>query len=493
MFRHSIGLSMMRAATGRVLSACLACVLLSAAAVADEALLEAVKADDGAKVRSLLTQGAQVRERYADGTTALFWAAYLDNVDIATTLLEAGADVGTRNRYGLGPIHLASENGSAEMLTLLLEHGADANSALPDGETALMTASREGDVAAIEVLLNAGANVNATESWKGQTALMWAAADNNAGAVEALLAGGADIDARSAGGEFDALAFAVRAGAVDSTRALLEGGADVNGESRAGTSMLVLATMNAHYELAALLLEYGADPNADKQGWTALHQIAWSRRWNRGFNQPGPARTGNLSGLDLVRELVEAGANIDARMHAEPNDGRRNVLNRIGATPFLLASKTCDVPLMRVLLELGADASIPNEDGTTAVMVAAGVGIWAPGESPGTHEEALAAVKLALEAGGGDPSDIDANGETAVHGAVYRGGAVEVIEYLAGKGAVLDVMNDSGWTPLIAAEGIVRTGSGLKHYPEAAETIRRLLRERGIEPQEKKVETAAAQ
>jgi ankyrin repeat protein len=246
--------------------------------------------------------------------------------------------------------------------------------------------------------------------------------------------------------------------------------------------MLVLATLKAHYELAALLLDHGADPNADKQGWTALHQIAWSRRWNRGFNLPGPTRTGGLSGLDLVDKLVAAGANVDARVHAEPNDGRRNVLNRIGATAFLLAAKTCDLPVMRSLLEHGADASIATEEGTTAVMAAAGVGIWAPGESPGTHEESLAAVKLAYEAGGGDVNTIDANGDTAIHGAVYRGGAVPVIEYLAGLGAELDVMNDRGWTPYIAAEGIVRTGSGLKHYPEAAELIKRLLLERGIDP-----------
>jgi ankyrin repeat protein len=189
-----------------------------------------------------------------------------------------------------------------------------------------------------------------------------------------------------------------------------------------------------------------------------------------------------LNGLDLVSKLVAAGADVNARVHIEPNDGRRNVLNRIGATPFLLAAKTCDLPLMRLLLRHGADASIPTKEGATAVMVAAGVGIWAPGENPGTHEEALAAVKLAYESGGGDVRAIDANGDTAIHGAVYRGGAVSIIEYLAGLGADLDVVNKRGWTPLIAAEGIVRTGSGLKHYPEAAELIRKLLEERGIEP-----------
>lgn len=465
------------AVTGLVAS-----VMLCGSALANDALLVAVKNQDAAAVRALLAEGVAPIAADADGTTALSWAVHADDRTIATALLRAGADVAAVNRYGVGPMHLASENGSAPMLEMLLARGADPNAALPDGETALMTAARTGDAASIRGLAAAGANVNAAEKSKGQTALMWAAAENNADAVSALLASGADIDARSASGEFDALAFAVRGGALNATRVLLEAGADVNDQTRGGTSMLVLATLNAHYELAALLLDHGADPNADEQGWTALHQVAISRRWNRGFNLPGPAQTGDLNGLDLARRLLRAGANINSRLHIEPNDGRRNVLSQIGATAFLLASKSCDLPLMRLLLEHGADASITTEGGATAVMVAAGVGIWAPGENPGTLEEALAAVKLAYEAGGGDVNAIDSEGDTAVHGAIYRGGGIEIIEYLAAHGARLDVVNKRGWTPLVAAEGVVRNGSGLKHYPEAAELIRTLLRQQGIEP-----------
>jgi ankyrin repeat protein len=63
-------------------------------------------------------------------------------------------------------------------------------------------------------------------------------------------------------------------------------------------------------------------------------------------------------------------------------------------------------------------------------MVAAGVGIWAPGENPGSPDEALAAVKVAFEAGGSDINAVDSNGDTALHGAVYRGGNIGAIEYL---------------------------------------------------------------
>lgn len=465
----------------------IAAALLGGGAFASESLLSAVRqsaleGEGAVDVQALLQQGADVNAADADGTTAIALAVHADQVAIVKALLDAGADVAATNRYGVGPLHLASENGSAEMLGLLLAHGADPNAALPDGETALMTAARTGNAAALNVLLAAGAKVDATERWKGQTALMWATAEDNAAAVAALVAAGADIERRSAAGEFSALAFAVRAGAIEATRALLDAGADVNAETRGGMSMLVLATLNAHYELASLLLDRGANPNADKHGWTALHQLAWSRRWNRGFNLPGPVATGDLSSLEFAEKLVVAGANVDARLHIEPNDGRRNDLNMTGATPFLLASKSCDLPLMRLLLDRRADAGIPTADGATAVMVAAGVGIWAPGENPGTLEEALAAVKLAYEAGGGDVNAVDGRGDTAVHGAVYRGGGVKIIEYLAGLGAKLDVVNEDGWTPLYAAEGVVRNGSGLKHYPEAADLLKKLLRERGIEP-----------
>jgi ankyrin repeat protein len=187
-----------------------------------------------------------------------------------------------------------------------------------------------------------------------------------------------------------------------------------------------------------------------------------------------------VDSLELARKLVAKGADINARMTKEPRDGNRNMLNRIGATPFVMAAKSADVPLMRVLLELGADPAIKTNDGTSALMAAAGVGVYGPGESPGTHEEALEAVKLAFEAGGGDVNDANRDGETALLGAVYRGGAVPVIQFLSDKGARLDVGNKKQWTPLLAAEGVVYASSGIRRYPEAAALIRRLMREKGL-------------
>jgi ankyrin repeat protein len=455
------------------------CAAAAGAATAGD-LASALKRGDAAAARALLAERADANDAEADGTTALHWAVHAGDVALATSLLDAGAKVDARNRYGVPPLFLAAENGDAAMAKLLLARGADANTALPEGETALMTAARTGDTATLDVLIEHGARVDDVENWKGQTALQWAAHENNAPAIRTLLAAGAQRDARSTSGDFSALLFGVRAGSVAATAALLDAGADANEKLLDGTSALVLAATNAHYEVAGLLLERGAEPNAAAQGWTALHQIAWSRRWNMGFNLPGPAQTGHLDSLELVRRLVAAGADVDARLTKEPADGNRNKLDRLGATPFVLAAKSCDLPLLNLLLELGADASLTTNAGTTALMAAAGVGIWAPGENPGTHDECLAAMTLAHEAGGGDVNAIDKNGETALHGAVYRGGNVSAIRFLAERDAKLDVVNSKGWTPVTVADGVEYTPDVLKRYPEAAALLRSLLAARGL-------------
>lgn len=443
-------------------------------------LLDAARSGDSRVARVLLTRGADPNAAEADGSTALHWAVEHDDAELASAILAAGARAAAANRLGIAPLHLAATNGNAAIVRRLIAAGADVNAATPGGETPLMMAARTGDPGALEALLSHGAAVDAREGWRGQTALMWAAVENNAEAVRLLVKAGADVKAKSTGNAFTAFLFAVRGGHRDAARALLDAGAEVNERLPDGMSALVLAIYNAHYELAAFLLDRSADPNAAEQGWTALHQVTWSRRPNRGFNMPGAVPTGRIHSLDLVRMLVAKGANVNARLTREPRDGNRNMLNRIGATPFVMAAKSADVPLMRTLLEAGADPAIKTADGTSALMVAAGVGVYGPGESPGTHEEAFEAVKLAFEVGGGDVNDANRDGETALLGAVYRGGAVPVIQFLAEKGANLDVANKKKWTPLLAAEGVVYASSGIRRYPEAAALIRRLMRDRGI-------------
>ena len=460
------------------------------AAGQDIPLFEAVKNGDTAAVRALLDKGGDVNAPDVDGTTVLHWAVSRDNLEVADLLIRAGANVRATNRYGVAPLSLACLNGNVAMVGKLLQAGADPKSTQPGGETALMTAARTGNAAVVQQLLTRGADVNATEEWKGQTALMWAAAENNAAAVKALIAGGADIPARSkispgvnelANRGFTAFTFAARAGAIAAAEALLEGGASVNDTLADGTSALVLAVMSAQYEMAAFLLDHGADPNAATQGWTALHQIVWTRRPNRGFNTVFPAPKGRVDSLSLAGKLLASGADINARAtrRAPVTITGRNLLNIVDATPFLLAAHRVDLGLMRLLLQSGADPLLPNEDGTTPLMAAAGVGLYNPGENPGTPEESAEAVKFCLEAGG-DATTIDANGDTALHGAAYWD-SPGAFTLLVAANARLDVVNKRGWTPLRVADGVmVNPGTALHYGPAVATQLRQLLKERGL-------------
>jgi len=489
------------------------------AAARDSRLVDATRRGDHAAMRQQLQAKVDVNAPGSDGGTALLVATARDDAAAVELLLGAKADVKAANRYGVTPIIAAAINGNATIIERLLSAGADANTVLPEGETALMTAARTGRVPAVRALLARGANVNAKEPLRGQTALMWAAAENNVDVVRALVEAGADLKVRSNGG-FTPFLFAVRGGRMETARALLDLGADANeiiqtaamagrggpggsgtpggapgggagggqtlaqvfntglrgrGTGTAGASALQIAVVNAHFELAAELLERGADPNTSTLGWTPLHQLAWTRRPPIQHGLPPAVQTGRLDSLDLAKKLLEKGANPNARLTREPSDGARNILNRIGSTAFLQAAKLGDVPYMRLLLANGADPSITTEEGATPLMAAAGVGIWQVGESAGTNEEAFEAVKICLETGN-DVNAVDTNGYTALHGAAHRG-SNEIVRILVEKGAKLNVVNALGWTPWIIADGVFYPNTYNRRLDTAA-----VLLELGADP-----------
>ncbi|MGE0445435.1 MAG: ankyrin repeat domain-containing protein [Vicinamibacterales bacterium] len=464
----------------------LAAVLLGAVAVQQAAaagaqpLVEAAKRLDTATVRQLLQRDpASVNVAEADGTTALHWAADQDDLAMVDLLLGAGADARAANRYGVTAMYSAALHGNAAMLARLIAAGADVDAALPEGETALMTAARTGRVEAIKLLLARGAEVNAREGWKQQTALMWAAHEGNAAAVAVLLEAGAAVADRSRFG-WTPLLFAARQGHPEVIELLVQAGADVDEKLPDGTSALVTAVQGLNYETAAALLDLGIDPNAALQGWTALHQIAWSRRPQRGQNNPGQKPKGGMSSLDLARALVEHGADVNARQTTEPTSDMegRNSLNRFGATPFFLAAKSVDVPLMEVLLGLGADPFLGNIEGDSPLMVAAGVGVYSQGESPGDPVESAEAVKLLLDLGA-SVDDVDRDGETALHGPAWRG-SNEAVTLLVDAGARLDVRNNRGWLPLTIADGVYYNARVMMNK-HTARLLRELMTERGLD------------
>jgi uncharacterized protein len=481
-------------ATGAILL--VAAVLPVSAAEAP--LATAVQKLDRGAIVQLIGKRVDVNAPQADGTTALHWAAYHDDLELANRLLAAGASVQAANRYGMTPLALACTNGNAAMVERFLDAGADANASLPGGETMLMTAARTGKVDAVRTLLARGANVHAKEPRRGQTALMWAAADGHVAVIEELIKAGADFRSPLDSG-FTPLMFAVRQGHIGAAKALLKAGVDVNepvqvranpklpeGERpiRAGTTPLDLAVANAHFELASELLDAGANPNSNRLGYTALHMLVYVRQPGIGDNDPGPEGSGTMSSLEFAKRLVAKGADVNARITRRVNLTNTR-FHDIGATPYLQAAMTADAEYMKALVALGADPSIKNAEGSTALMTAAGLGTRSPGEDAGTEEEVLEAMQVALDHGD-DINAVDINGETAMHGAAYKN-LPAAVKFLAAKGAKIEIWNQRnkfGWTPLTIARGY-RFGN-FKPSPVTVAAIEQVMLAAGVTPPSEK-------
>jgi len=537
------GTLLRRSGRQRLMAGALA-LLLSAAALeaATSPVADAAMKGDTAAVRRLVGQKADVNAPQADGATAITWAVYRDDVEMADLLIRAGASVTVANRHGATPLALACINGAARMIERLLKAGASPNERGPNGETPLMLAARTGVVETMTVLLDAGAEVNAMETLRGTTALMWAAAQSHPAAVRLLIDRGADVDARSArsalgrtaylaptvrqraaqvqnegtpraqqpqqqdldnqefftrrqnaeGGGLTALVFAAREGDLESARMLVAAGADVNQVTHYGWTALLTATQNRHYALATLLLERGADPNiANKGGWTPLYLATDNRNIEGGDY---PVRSGDLDHLDFIKTLLARGANVNAR--AKDSTETRTIftmqwLYEDGAAPFLRAAQSGDLELMKLLLAHGADPKVPTANNVTALAVAAGIG-WVQGVTyERSAEDSLEAVKLCLELGI-DPNQVDTDGRTALHGAAHKG-RNEVVQLLVDHGAKLDARDGGsrdtvhgdlvghGWLPVDYADGLVRVGvqSAIAHT-ETAALLRKLMVDRGI-------------
>ena len=467
------------------------------AAAADVRLIQAVRSQAVESVRALLKQRVDVNAPQGDGTTPLHWAAEVDNLVIADLLIRSGARADVANDNGFTPLHLACTNRSGPMVERLLAAGANATAASLNGETVLMTCARAGDAKAVKALLVRGAKVNAKEPAHDQTALMWAAAQSHPDVVRLLVEAGADLRARSKTytqtvvseeetqrtgreelnytvfrGGSTPLLFAARVGDVESARVLLAAGVDSNDSLPDGTSALVLAAHSGHGDVAALLLDKGADPNGFGAGYTALHAAVLK------------------SDVTLVKALLAHGANPNIRM-TKPTPVRRdsgdfylpNTL--IGTTPYLVAAKFLEPDIMHALAAGGADVNqtmlnpptqvkkpgdqkILIPDGATALMMAAGMGsAGTPGSGQPRSRRGVAEVDFgkvepesrvlegvtAAVSLGADVNAANEAGDTALHTAASQGYDT-VVQFLADHGAQLNVKNKRGVTPLAAATGV---------------------------------------
>lgn len=456
------------------------------ATAGDTRLADAMQRQDAAAVRALIASHVDPNAAQADGTTALAWAAHWNDLAAADALLAAGANPNAADDLGVTALDLACQNGSAAMAERLMGAGADPNRARLTGATPLMTAAFTGNVALVRALLSRGADVNHASTDSHQTALMWAIAERHADVAAALLAAGADVRARSQGG-FTPLLFAARQGDLASARLLLGAGADPNDAAPDGNSVLVVAAASGREDVVRLLLDRGADPNASGGGYTALHVAV-----------PKDLR-------DAVTALLAKGANPNARVRTAPaalfGPGRgagsevasdagtpppTAAGSFAGATAFWLAAKHVNVAMMDRLRIGGADVAMTNDNGTTALMVAAGLTqIQGPRARRGDvsqfysnwgEADALEAVRYLLDHG----AAIDARnaaGQTTLHGAAYMGGT-ELTTFLLDRGAPIDARDAQGQTPFRLAEAHLNVASqGVSSWPATAA----LLKARGAD------------
>jgi len=477
-------------------------------------LLQSIRSGDQASAVELVKGGADVNIAESNGTSALHWAVHNGDLDLVKQLIKAGANVNAMNSYGATPMSEAALLGDTGILTALLKAGADPESPNADGQTALMVVARSNNLAAAELLLKHGAEVNAVEKWRGQTAVTWAAAQSQPDMLKLLIEAGGDPNARAfvnererqisaerrfqwrTAGGMTALIYAAREGCRECAQILVEAGAAIDQGDAENVTPLLAAVINMRFDTAKYLVEAGANINKwSFRGENPIYSAVDMNTVPHG-GYPDRPSTDKTTSLEMIKLLLDAGANPNLQLKLQPtyrqlkDDRGADPMLGIGATPLLRAAKAFDVPAMELLLEHGAHPNLPNRNGTTPTMAAAGLGSTAI-DTRGDYTPPLATLnsRKALEvilAKGGEINARDNNGRTALHGAASWGWN-DAVEFLVSKGADLQATDSSGLTALDLALGksgnsSMSRGGGGEIRKETADLLQGLMLERNMLP-----------
>ncbi|MFZ9583840.1 MAG: ankyrin repeat domain-containing protein [Pseudohongiellaceae bacterium] len=450
---------------------------------------------------ALLGSSTDVTQSQPDGTTALHWAIYYGDTELVQRLLRQGADVHARNQFGATPLSQAAITGSVDILQALLDAGVEVDERGADDQTALMVLARTSNVAAARLLLGRGADVNAVEQWRGQTALMWAAAQQQPAMLQLLIDSGAKLDERSLPndwerqvsaeprmkilppGQLSALHYAAREGCTDCVAALIKAGARLDIVDGDGVTPLVLAGLNARWDSMKLLLDAGANPDKwDIYGRNPLYTVVDYNTLPHG-GRADKLSTDLATPLEIARLILDKGGNPNLQLKLFPPyralgpDRGADGLLKTGVTPLFRAARGADAAMIRLLLERGALLDLPNEDGVTPLIAAAGYrqsAIDTRGRFR-TEKEAYVVTQQLLEAGAAVDA-AESFGQTALFGAATNGWN-SIVQLLADHGANLDHTDSNGKTALDAAlgrAGLFGRGSGGDQHPDTAALIETL-------------------
>jgi ankyrin repeat protein len=468
-------------------------------------LFMAAKSGFPAVIEVLIKAGADAKAAAIDGITPLMMAASSGNIDSLERLIQAGADVNAiETERGQTALVFAATFNQADAIKVLLRHGAEVNKkskplkpAVRAPQGAVQPPQQQGQAAQGQQPAQRGqrgqqepAAPPAQQAAQGQQAPQAPAGQRGQRGQQGQ-GGQVPRDSQRSGGnprgELTPLMYAARQGHMNAIRALLEGGANINEVSGDHSTALVLASINGHFDVAKYLVEQGADlAIATLDGVTPLYAIV-NTQWAPQTDIPQPStKYEKTHYLDLMKLELDRGADPNARLRKDPwYTVNKESTNAAGTTPFWKCAAVGDIDGMHLLIGRGADPNIPNVDGITALLVAAGAGFHGNNEMTAPYGR-LAAVQYLVEEMHADINTVDsaaagprndtmntsraAGGFTALHAAAARGDNV-MIMYLVSKGAHVDAVSRNGTTVVDMANG---PRQRVQPYPETVALLEML-------------------
>ncbi|XP_065346539.1 uncharacterized protein LOC135943802 [Cloeon dipterum] len=404
--------------------------------------------EDTEVVQKLLEYCIDVNLQDEEGFTALHLAARSNrNPQIVKILIENGAKVHLTDNNKQTALHQAFKNNKVtEVVHKLLEYGADVNSQDEEGYSALHLAARSKENPEnVKLLLEKGAKVH-LESIKKRTALHYAAENHEViDDLQKLLEYGVDVNLQDEEG-FTALHLAARSNRNPQiVKILIEKGAKVNlTDNKKRTALHHAFKNNKVTEVVQKLIENGADVNSqDEEGFTALHLAVRSKE-----------------NPEIVKILLEKGAEVNLT-----DNKKRSVLHHA----FEHLGLMVDTEGIQKLLEYGVDVDLQDEEGFTALHLAArsnknpevvkillekGAQVHLTDNKKRTalhhafkNSEVTEVVQKLLEYGA-DVNSQDEEGFTALHLAAWSNGNPEFVKILLEKSAKINELDNDKWTPL---------------------------------------------